>query len=249
MEPSTPPAPAPRGPWGALATLGFGLLAFLFFAFLQTMVLGAFVGAHLLAGPPVDVERLLSRLETDGFVVAVAAIASAPGAIGAVVFAAWLRRGPSVREYLGLRAVPAAVLARWVGAAALLIAATDLLTWATGHSVVPDWVLKVYTTARFRPLLVLALVVAAPLAEEFLFRGFLIEGLKRRLDDRGAIIVAAVSWALIHVQYGFFQVFTIFLAGLLLGDARTRTGSLLPPILMHALINLVATVEVAIVAR
>jgi membrane protease YdiL (CAAX protease family) len=39
---------------------------------------------------------------------------------------------------------------------------------------------------------------------------------------------------------------TVFCSGLLLGTARLVTGSLLVPLALHAAVNLLATVEVAV---
>jgi membrane protease YdiL (CAAX protease family) len=109
---------------------------------------------------------------------------------------------------------------------------------------------ELYRNAGVRPLLWLAIVVAAPVAEEFIFRGFLFTGL-RGLGLSGwrnlaAVVATAGVWAGIHFQYDAFGVASVFLGGLLLGYARLRTGSLWLCIVLHAIMNLVATVEVEV---
>jgi len=109
---------------------------------------------------------------------------------------------------------------------------------------------RVYQTAGFPLLLWLAVVVAAPLAEETLFRGFLFKGiLHSRLGGAGAVVLTALIWAVIHQQYDLYGVATVFAAGLLLGYARLSTNSIYAGLLMHALMNLIATIEVATVIR
>ena len=49
----------------------------------------------------------------------------------------------------------------------------------------------------------------------------------------------------IHQQYDLYGVANVFAAGLLLGYARLRTNSIYSGLLMHALMNLIATIEVA----
>ena len=44
------------------------------------------------------------------------------------------------------------------------------------------------------------------------------------------------------------QLFVIFLAGLVLGVARWRTGSVYTPIFLHMVMNAVATVEIAMIS-
>lgn len=89
-------------------------------------------------------------------------------------------------------------------------------------------------------------MVAAPLFEEAFFRGFLFSGLARsKLGPTGTIIVTAALWAVIHFQYGAYEVAQIFVLGLLLGVARHRTNSLIVPFVIHAAINLAANIQVA----
>ena len=85
------------------------------------------------------------------------------------------------------------------------------------------------------------------MSEELVFRGFLFEGLRHsRLGNAGAIILASAVWASIHLQYEWFYVGQILVLGLLLGAARLFTRSLVPSILMHALVNGIATLQVAL---
>jgi hypothetical protein len=56
--------------------------------------------------------------------------------------------------------------------------------------------------------------------------------------------MTAALWAGIHFQYDWYGVLTILLGGLLFGYARWRTGSILPGLVMHALMNLAATIQV-----
>ncbi|MHB1156185.1 MAG: CPBP family intramembrane glutamic endopeptidase [Phycisphaerales bacterium] len=54
------------------------------------------------------------------------------------------------------------------------------------------------------------------------------------------IIVTALVWALMHQQYGWVEIVTIFFFGLLLGYVRHRTSSITPTILMHITVNFVS---------
>ena len=56
-------------------------------------------------------------------------------------------------------------------------------------------------------------------------------------------------WAALHVQYDLFDISAIFVGGLLMGYARLRTDSIYPPLMMHALMNLIATIEVDLYMR
>ena len=108
---------------------------------------------------------------------------------------------------------------------------------------VPEFMLKMYSNTQNLPLLWVAVCISAPIFEEFLFRGFLFEGLSRsRLGVAGAALLTSASWAFIHTQYGWFEIFSIFLIGLLFCVAKLKTQSLYVPIVMHMLMNLIASI-------
>ncbi len=84
----------------------------------------------------------------------------------------------------------------------------------------------------------LAVGVAAPIAEETLFRGFILGGLRRRLGTLGALIVSAAIFTLPHLPVTIYP--AIFELGLLLGLLFVQTKSLWPGILLHAAFNTIS---------
>ena len=87
----------------------------------------------------------------------------------------------------------------------------------------------------------ISVVVVAPIIEEFLFRGFLYSQLRRSfLRDWGAIAVSSLVWTAIHFQYEVGILFFLFLFGLFLGYFRIKYNSLLIPVALHAINNLIA---------
>ncbi len=92
------------------------------------------------------------------------------------------------------------------------------------------------------------LVIAlAPISEELFFRGFLFGGLRGRMTFWPAALVSGVFFGLIHLLGGSWEVIPPLTAfGVLLAWLYERTGSLGPPMLMHALQNALAfTIVVA----
>lgn len=81
-------------------------------------------------------------------------------------------------------------------------------------------------------------VVGAPLAEEILFRGVLFGGLVRRLGLLPAALVSSAVFAVIH-GYALVPSFIIAAYGCIFCFAYARTGSLIPSMIAHGLINLV----------
>jgi hypothetical protein len=78
-------------------------------------------------------------------------------------------------------------------------------------------------------------IVVAPLFEELFFRGFAYPILKQRLGAVTALVTVSVVFALIH--FNLPSMAPLFALSLGLGVVYEMTGSLLAPIVMHALFN------------
>jgi uncharacterized protein len=243
MNEPSPPGVASRvddggGPWGLGATVAFGGLIVALWAAAQGIAL------VILAGEGVSQSEAIAR----GWIMARTTIVSAPIAVGAPVLLARARKGISVAAYLGLVWPPARQGLRWSLILLGFLAASDLLSVAFGRSVVPEVMVPVFQTAGSLPLFLTALVIAAPLAEEFLFRGFLFAGLREsRLGPSGAIALTALTWGTLHFQYDLYGMATVVVSGVLLGLIRWRTGSLWLCVLLHGLMNAVATIEMMLI--
>ena len=84
-------------------------------------------------------------------------------------------------------------------------------------------------------LVVVAVVILAPIAEEVFFRGVVFNAWLREAGRRWAIIGSAALFAVIHLS--LVSLLPIFLLGLALAWVYERTGTLLAPIAMHATVN------------
>ncbi len=93
--------------------------------------------------------------------------------------------------------------------------------------------IKAKDSSPWIALTTLALVL--PVAEEILFRGYLFEALKKRFSGITVVIVTALAFALVHLQWSHFAL--LFGMGLVLGWAKLKTGSLRLPVLLHAINN------------
>jgi uncharacterized protein len=249
---SEAPAPiaSPGRPWGFWATLGMSLAILFVWIVVQVIVSILYV---MFAPPRPGNETLqlpggasIPMLE-DGTLLAISTLVTALISAPLCVLCAALKPGISVRDYLGLRAAPMGQTVRWLALTTLICAASDTLTWSIGRKVIPDFMLNAMTSVAFEPLLWIAVIVGAPLFEEFFFRGFLFAGLRNsRLGNTGAVLLTTAAWAGLHIQYDLFQIALLFVGGLSLGYARIRTNSLAVPFLMHALNNLFGTIEASV---
>lgn len=90
---------------------------------------------------------------------------------------------------------------------------------------------------------VLTLVVMAPLFEEVIFRGVLLESMRARYGVIAAWLVSSLLFALVHVHPTV--VVNAFFMGLILGFIYIASGSLWASIFLHAVNNGVSYVALA----
>ncbi len=79
------------------------------------------------------------------------------------------------------------------------------------------------------------LVLVAPVTEEFLFRGLILQGFRARYSARKAIFWSALLFAVFHLNP--WQFAGALVLGLLFGWLVVRTGTLVPGLIGHAVAN------------
>ncbi len=240
----------PLRPWGVGATLGLSLASGVAVMVGQTIGGVGVLLLHLTTsnrGSGGNFEALLKELDRDGLALAVGSISG--GVIGIACVVLWARmRGWTWQEYLAIRPFGRRHAIGSLIALAAFIVVFDGSTVVTGRELVPEVMVHAYRTAGFLPLLWFALIVAAPVWEELFFRGFMHRGLVAGIGTIPAIVICSACWAALHLQYDVINIFSIFVIGLWLGAVREKSGSTCLAILLHALMNLVATIETAIIA-
>ncbi|WP_339812933.1 CPBP family intramembrane glutamic endopeptidase [uncultured Imperialibacter sp.] len=92
----------------------------------------------------------------------------------------------------------------------------------------------------------LTLVVAAPILEELLFRGIILEGLLKNYSPPKAIIWSALIFGIAH--FNPWQAIGATATGVLIGWAYVRTNSLIPGIIIHFFNNLFAFALMAFIS-
>ncbi|WP_229258313.1 CPBP family intramembrane glutamic endopeptidase [Duganella rivi] len=91
-------------------------------------------------------------------------------------------------------------------------------------------------TARSRGWILALAVIAAPLCEEFIFRGLIYGGLRRSMKAAPAMVMSAAVFAVVHPPISMLPVFVL---GLCAAWAYERSKTLLAPMLVHAVYNAV----------
>jgi membrane protease YdiL (CAAX protease family) len=96
---------------------------------------------------------------------------------------------------------------------------------------------EAFITGPIGPRIALAVVVAlaAPIAEEIVFRGILWDVLERRFKPRTVFVLTSLIFACWHLRP--FHVLSLVPTSFLFGWLRLRTGSVLPSMAAHAVNN------------
>ena len=238
---------APR-PWSLWATIGLSLvIGAIFFSVMTLWALGYFA-VEITGRPQSEWQPALQGLEHNGFVVFSSLVVAGLAGVGVTLFFARLRKGFTVHDYLCLRPVGAKVFFAWLGIVVVVLVLFRLLAMLLEPQNVAEMYLEFYETSVYPAIFWIAVVVMAPLFEEIFFRGFMFRGIEAsRLGAPGAILITALIWAVIHIQYDAFLMGYIFVLGVVFGAARARHRSVYLTIALHALVNLIATVEILLV--
>jgi uncharacterized protein len=223
--------------WGLPATFGFAIFAF---------VTGQWLGIRVLeAIKPIDL-----RQADNGTAIAIFTLIADVVQTVTLILAARLT-GTGVLAYFAITVPPWRIAALSFAALAGAIVVGDVLTLALGHDLVPMFQLDIHRSANADgtlAMLWLALIVVGPVGEELLFRGFLFRGLVQGPSDAvPGILVTALIWSLLHVQYDWVGAALVFIIGLMFGIVRLYSGSTLLVIGLHMLLNLESVAETVVV--
>ncbi len=214
------------GCWsGALFLFGFWAL---------TLVCGVILAIGLLLAKQTGIELNEAALK--------AANAWVGGAVNLVIFAIllvlgllWAKR--PVKEVLPFRAFP-------------LPALVPMLMLAVGWSFVVSDIDNLIQYFLPAPALIkqimqdllssgaaafFVLVIVAPVTEELFFRGFMLDGFRRRYTPTTAILLSSAMFAVFHLNP--YQFVGAFILGIAMAWLRLQTESLWPCLFVHAAAN------------
>ena len=97
-------------------------------------------------------------------------------------------------------------------------------------------------------LSIISAVVAAPFFEEIVFRGLLFATFRRRFGLLGSAVASALIFAVAH-GYGWVGLVSVLWSGVLWAWSYERTRSLVPGMLAHAMVNLLASLSLLFLLR
>ena len=223
-EPEPTPGALPRVGWGPGQVL-IGLAVLLAVTIVEVMIVSAFDSDLESLGARLTLQALLA-----GSLLAVALLASTPGEVTRPA-ALGLRR-PLVAPWKPAALAYLAYVGCAIVIAILLAPEQDDVTEELGYgeSGLADVAIGFF------------IIAVAPITEELFFRGFMFAGMRRRLPFAAAAAISAGLWGLFHYTgagtWGVVLQLAAF--GIALSWLYERTGSVWPPIAIHAFNNALA---------
>ena len=142
-----------------------------------------------------------------------------------------LQRGPDWLDFLW---APAGAIVYFMLSAAVLILSLALLPFIDHNQVQQTGFTGISTHLEYA-VAFLSLVVIAPVAEEVLFRGYLLGKLRKSVPVWVAVILTSLLFALVHFQWNV--ALDTFALSVVLCLLRLFSKSLWAPILLHAMKN------------
>jgi membrane protease YdiL (CAAX protease family) len=215
------------GPWTALAWSAVAYAGLFSSIFVQ-------LAANAWAGKAVQLPQIMYELPLGHI------------AIMLVVLLAARMSGQPMREFLGLVAIRHrdVWIAIGIGVAtfagmSVLFAVTAMISKAFG--IAPEHFDLAVGDGRWRLIasIFIAMVIAAPIAEELLFRGLMYRGLSG-MGVVGAIVISSIIFGLAHSPgFGWERAFVTGCVGVVLAVIRWRTGGTSMGMVTHAATNFV----------
>lgn len=236
-EPSGARSTRPPRTWDFMETLFVALIADGAFALTGGLALSillvAYGGAKNLTPAELQAVWMQGRWQASGIIL------GAPATI-AVLWVAIRMAGRDFADYLALTWPSRDEVVCGFGVMVILMTVETFVTIKLG--IVGARANSDFVVGGAAGLFTLAVgyCVAAPLLEEFVFRGFMFRGWSQSpLGPFSAIVLTSALWALNHTQYGWYDRSWLFATGLVLGYFRLRTDSTWLPVMLHSGMNMV----------
>lgn len=184
-------------------------------------------------------QERMAALMTNGDIVAQAALWS--GLVGsfAILLSVFLWKRERSAHFLGLRSAHPNRFLIWAIAFIALGFIIEGLSYLL-PAFRTDFMKDVIDSTTNVLWLYIGVGIMAPLFEELLLRGLLFGSMRHLVDEHAAVAITAGVFTLMHMQYTWTVMLLILPLGVVLGYARSRSGSIWVPIVLHMLNNLVS---------
>ena len=213
----------------------FDLVVMLFIVVFSQLVVGAVAVAlglempEVTSGEVTDIERFIAALVVRGEGFAIIYLTSMIVAFGLLLLYVRFRDGEGRIARVSTRGFDPTVI---LGG----------LLWMVSMQVVVEPLSLLLPTVEQQSgqgfWAIITAVVFAPVFEEFIFRGVILEAMLRRYRRSVSVVVTSLLFAIVHFEPSVM--FTAFVSGLVLGTVYLHTSSIFSTIILHAINNAIA---------
>jgi membrane protease YdiL (CAAX protease family) len=206
----------------------------------QSIGLGLyFLLFSVIADLPVEIIKAFVHVQSKTILSVFTLMAYAAGAIATIWFGFYrYRQVEGVAYKYKFNKVPVIVVIVSVLMVLTMPVLTDPVTVLIPMS---DEVKKLFAD-MFDPNIIsyITVILVAPILEETIFRGIILNGLLKKYSPETGIVVSAAIFAAIHLNP--WQAIPAFLGGLLMGWMYWKTRSIIPGMILHFANNLFSTI-------
>ncbi len=134
----------------------------------------------------------------------------------------------------------------------------SIVYFFTGYTGLEQVAIRFLKMAKESPYLLVvalfAILIAAPVIEEFVFRGILYNYLKKKVNRVGALILSSLFFAAFHFSpdqglSNFSLLFSLFTLALFLGFLYEKQRSLFAPIALHMTFNSISVIRILLISN
>jgi hypothetical protein len=165
-------------------------------------------------------------------------------AIGIFLFRSKFKTGLPYTEIFPLKKFPVIILLPiLIGTLGLSIVFSEFDNLFRLALPMPDSIIKIFTNLAFNSDFLsslLALSVVAPLTEEFLFRGYILQSFLKQYSVKKSVLVSSFLFALLHLNP--WQFTSAFCLGIIFSLLFIKYKSLIPSLIAHSVFNSIPSV-------
>lgn len=240
QKPNSPVSAAARAPrtWDFMETTFVALIAYGVFMLTSGLALTVMLVMQdvVWTSSPTELDALAAEGRWQGTALVIGSVAAI-----VVLWVAIRMARREFAEYLALNWPSRDELVAALMIIAILVAAEMMLLSRAGVQGASS---HPYLSVKGAGALLILLIggcIAAPMMEEFIFRGFMFRGWSQSfLGPIGSIVATSAIWAIVHTQYDWLVRSFIFVAGLTLGYFRWRSNSTWLTVIVHSAVNILA---------
>ncbi len=180
-----------------------------------------------------DFEANIEQIAYNGDAIGIAGIASGLFGIALILFLTKRWKGNDFKLQLGLHTPAIRSILIWLAAVVVLVLGLEFIGQQF-DLFQSDFMERIWNNTTHYSWLFVAVCIMAPVFEELLFRGILLDALNRTpLGMHGAALLSSVLFAVVHLQYDWSIMVAIVFLGLVLAYSRFYSRSLYVPIILH----------------